>query len=120
MSIDLVVTMVLFALAAAAGAGIRFVVSGSLDNDDLPIGTLTVNILASFALGIITGADDPLPTVLGIGAIGALSTWSAAANEAAEMSREGKGGLAGAYLALSVSTCVLAAWFGLRLGPLVL
>ncbi|MGB5758994.1 MAG: CrcB family protein [Acidimicrobiales bacterium] len=120
MSIDLVVTFVLFSLAAAAGAGIRFVVGGSLDNDDLPMGTLAVNILASFALGIITGAGDPLPTVLGIGAIGALSTWSATANEAAEMSREGKGVLAGAYLALSVSSCVLAAWFGLRLGPVVL
>ncbi len=119
MTLELVVTVALFAVAAAAGSALRFVVGRRLENDDFPVATLTVNIVASFALGMITGADDPLPTVVGIGAIGALSTWSTAANEVAEMSRDGKGALAGAYLALSVSTCVLAAWFGLRLGPAV-
>ncbi len=53
---------------------------------------------------------------MGTGALGALSTWSAAANEAAIMARRGEGYLALAYLALTVLSGVTFAWFGLQLG----
>jgi CrcB protein len=78
-----------------------------------------VNLVASFALGMIVAAADPWPTIVGIGALGALSTWSTVANEAAAMSREDRGAMALAYLGLTVSSGVLAAWFGLQLGPVV-
>lgn len=105
----------LFALAAAAGAVVRFVVASRL-NRDLPIGTLAVNLAASAAIGLAVAAPDPVATVLGIGALGALSTWSTTANETAALAREGHGALGLGYLALTVSSGILAAWFGLRLG----
>lgn len=118
MTVGLVVTIVLVALAAGAGATLRFLVGARL-NREFPVGTLVVNLAASFALGIIVAADDPIPTILGVGALGALSTWATVANEAAAMSRDGKGALALGYLGLTVTTGVLAAWFGLKLGPLI-
>ena len=119
MSPEVVITAVLVALAAAAGAVVRHLVDGHL-NGDFPIGTLAVNLAASFALGLVAGAGDPVPTIVGVGALGALSTWSATANEAATMARAGAGRLALGYLGLSVSSGVLLAWFGLRLGSVLI
>lgn len=114
-----VVLVLLFSLAAAAGAAARFLITNYL-NGDFPLGTLTVNIAASFAIGIVVSLDDPMPTIVGIGALGALSTWSVTATEVAEMSRSGRAGLGLGYLGLTVSSGVLAAWFGLKLGQLLL
>lgn len=113
-----VVLIVAVALAGAAGAALRSVISERLNNE-FPFGTLAINLGASFALGLIVGTDSPIPTVVGIGALGALSTWSVAAAEAAEMARTGRGSLAMSYLGLLASTGVLTAWFGLQLGPML-
>lgn len=106
-----------FAAAAALGAVVRYL-TGLMLNNDFPLGTLGVNLLASFLLGLLVGADvgDHMGLIVGTGALGALSTWSAAANEAAIMARRGEGYLAMAYIALSVLSGVTFAWFGLRLG----
>lgn len=102
--------------AAAVGTGIRFAVGARL-NGDFPLGTLLVNIAASFLLGVVAAADDPLPVIVGVGALGALSTWSTAATEAAAMARRGEGLLAVGYVWLSVTSGIVAAWLGLQLGP---
>ena len=115
MSVGDVVVFVLVVVAAAVGAALRFVI-GSRFNREFPTGTLLVNLVAAAGLGFVVAAADPLPTIVGIGGLGALSTWSAAANEAGAMSRDGHGRLGLAYLALTVSTGILAAWFGLKLG----
>ena len=106
---------VLFVLAAGLGAVVRFVLADRL-NRDFPVGTLAANLAASAALGLAVSAPDAVATVLGIGALGSLSTWSTAANEAAAYSREDHGALGLGYLALLVSSGILAAWIGLRLG----
>ncbi len=112
------VIIVLTAIAAAAGAALRFVVGGYL-NHEFPVGTLAVNLVASFLLGLVVSAADPIPTIVGIGALGALSTWSTAATEAAEMARTDRAALGLTYLGLTVSSGVLLAWFGLQLGPAI-
>lgn len=106
-----------FIAAAGIGAVVRFLV-GLLLNNDFPIGTLAVNLLASLLLGVLVGADvdENMSIIVGTGALGALSTWSAAANEVAVLARNNEGKLALAYLALSVLSGVTFAWFGLRLG----
>ncbi|MDH3300981.1 MAG: CrcB family protein [Acidimicrobiia bacterium] len=113
------VVAVMAAMLAAAGVGtiVRFLTS-LLFNDQFPVGTLAVNLLASTLLGLLVGADvgDSMSLIVGTGALGALSTWSAAANEAAIMARRGEGYLALAYLALTVLSGVTFAWFGLQLG----
>lgn len=113
------VVLVMAAMLAAAGVGtlVRYL-SGVLFNHDFPLGTLGVNLLASTLLGLLVGADvgDSMSMIVGTGALGALSTWSTAANEAAIMARRGEGSLALAYLALTVLSGVTFAWFGLQLG----
>lgn len=108
----------LVALAAGFGAILRYAAAYRL-NEDFPVGTLVVNLAASFLLGLIGAAEDPIPVVVGIGALGAMSTWSTAAAETAGMAREGDGLLAAGYVALTVTSGILAAWFGLRLGPVL-
>lgn len=107
--------VLLVIVAAGAGAVVRFLLAEQL-NRDFPVGTLAANLAASAALGIAVSAPEVVATVLGIGALGSLSTWSTAANEAAAFSREEHGALGIGYLALTVSSGILAAWIGLRLG----
>lgn len=116
MSVDWIVVAG-FALAAAVGAIVRFMVS-TLANNEFPYGTLAVNLIASCGLGYLVGSDiDPdLFVVVAVAGLGALSTWSTAANEAAEMARRDEGKLAVAYLALMVFTGILMAWIGLQVG----
>ncbi|MDH3295792.1 MAG: CrcB family protein, partial [Acidimicrobiia bacterium] len=109
-----------FLAAAALGAVVRYL-TGLLMNHEFPSGTLAVNLLASFLLGLVTGAGvgQYMGLIVGAGALGALSTWSHVANEAAVMARRDEGRMAVAYLALSVLSGVTFAWFGLRLGAVL-
>ena len=113
------VVLVIAAMVAAAAVGtiVRYL-TDLLLNNDFPIGTLAVNLGASTLLGLLVGADagDSMTLIVGVGALGAMSTWSAAANEAAIMARRGEGYLALAYLALTVLSGVTFAWFGLQVG----
>ena len=110
-----IVVGVLVAVAAAAGAILRYLAGRAL-NDAFPTGTLLVNLVASLALGVVTAAPDPAPLVVGVGLLGALSTWSTAAAETAAMARRGEGALAAGYVGLTATGGIVAAWFGLRLG----
>jgi len=109
-----------FVAAAALGAAVRYL-TGLILNNDFPLGTLGVNLLGSFLLGLLVGADvgDHMGLVVGTGAVGALSTWSATANEAAVMARSNEGYLAIAYIGLTVLSGVTFAWFGIRLGAAI-
>lgn len=110
-----VVIGVLVFVTAAGGAALRYLVGRQL-NGAFPTGTLAVNLVASMALGIITAAPDPLPAVIGIGMLGALSTWSTAAVEAAALARGGEGAMAAGYIGLTVTGGIVAAWVGLTVG----
>lgn len=72
--------------------------------------------MASFVLGFVVEAAEPVPVVIGIGGLGALSTWSTAADEVATMARDGDGDLAAGYLGLTVTSGIVAAWLGLVIG----
>lgn len=100
------------AALAAIGATLRFLVSGYL-NGLFPTGTLAVNLVASFTLGLISGLGSEWSMVVAAGGLGALSTWSTAANEVAAMARDEQGPLAAAYLACSVTAAVVLAWLGI-------
>ncbi|MFV0259885.1 MAG: fluoride efflux transporter FluC [Acidimicrobiales bacterium] len=112
----MIILILLFVVAAAAGASLRAVSNQVANTIHFPYGTLTVNLIASFALGAVSGAEwgGPWPTVFGVAGLGALSTWSTLANEAATMARERQGGIALLYVTLSCTAGVLAAWFGLQ------
>ena len=76
----------MIALGGASGACLRFFISESmlkLLGKGFPFGTLTVNILGSLLMGILYGLIDkeiitasPAKTLIGIGFLGALTTFS--------------------------------------------
>lgn len=108
-----VLTAIGIALAAALGASLRQLASTRL-NAELPYGTWVVNVVASLALGMSAGQDEWVQTIVGLGALGALSTWSTVAAEVAKLARDGQGRVALLYLAAMTTTSVLAAWIGLQ------
>ena len=71
-------TVVLFGLAAGAGALLRWQAGRRLPR---PLATLAVNVVGAFALGLLSGAADPVATVLGAGGLGALTTFSTLADD---------------------------------------
>lgn len=74
-------TLVIASLAGSAGALARYLVSGWVQetlHSDFPLGTLTVNVVGSFALGLLIGMGDlhSLPIVAGVGFLGGFTTFS--------------------------------------------
>ena len=71
-------TIILFGTAAAAGALLRWQTGRLLPR---PLATLAVNVVGAFALGLLSGAADPVLTVLGAGGLGVLTTFSTLADD---------------------------------------
>lgn len=71
-------TVLLVALGAAVGAPVRFVAATWLD-DEVPVGTFTVNLVGSFLLGLFSAwsLGDHAISLLGTGFCGGLTTYSA-------------------------------------------
>ncbi|MDY6817149.1 MAG: fluoride efflux transporter CrcB [Halobacteriales archaeon] len=101
----------------ALGALLRYWVTDRLPADRFPVGTLTVNVLGSFALGVLTflGADSELVLFLGTGACGSFTTYSSFAFETVRLWETGDrpaaignafGNLIGAGIALGVAWVV--------------
>jgi CrcB protein len=110
-----VITVAAFALAAVAGALTRAEVGHRL-NRDHPLGTLTVNVFGAFALGLLAGASNPVLTVVGVGGLGTLTTFSSFARDAVALVEEGRVRAALAYVAATVGLGLAAAGAGLALG----
>ncbi|MGZ4676031.1 MAG: fluoride efflux transporter FluC [Acidimicrobiia bacterium] len=110
----------LVALAGALGAPARYLVERAVSErrgHGFPWGTLAVNLLGCLLLGALTGAVefhgwslDP-KTVLGVGFLGAFTTFSAFAVEADRLPSR----LATAYVAASLLGGLAAAGIGLAL-----
>jgi CrcB protein len=69
------------ALAGGVGALARLALSGEVSGSaagSFPAGTLVVNLLGAFLLGVVVGADagDDLRSLLGTGLLGAFTTFS--------------------------------------------
>ncbi|MGM0370938.1 MAG: fluoride efflux transporter CrcB [Halobacteriota archaeon] len=60
------------------GASLRHVVSTWVEHEEFPLGTLTVNVLGSFLLGLLTFAGVTNSTMLlfGVGLCGSFTTFS--------------------------------------------
>ncbi len=99
------ITAVLFVVAAGAGAIARSVLATSMWR------TAAVNIAGSFGLGLLSTWTGPEATIVGVGALGSLTTFSTFAAQAVDSERlQGAvylvvslvGGIAAAALALSL------------------
>lgn len=109
-------------VAGGLGAGLRFVVDGLIAERhalEMPIGTLAINVVGSFVLGLLTGAlttAHPLLAILGVGLCGGFTTFSTAMLEAALLLRSHRLGLAGLQAVSMLMLSVGAAAFGFVVG----
>jgi CrcB protein len=73
------VTPLLVALGAAIGAPLRFAMATALDEERFPTGTLLVNVIGSFLLGLFVGGgvSGSWWALLGTGFCGGFTTYSA-------------------------------------------
>ena len=78
------------------------------------IGTLLINLLGAFALGLLTNTGGSTAVVLGTGALGSLTTISGLALHLDQLLRNDKK-LALGYLVLSISGGIAAALLGIKL-----
>lgn len=115
--------LLLIALGAAIGAPARYLITRAVQqrhDSVFPWGTLTVNVIGSFVLGLLTAASshvDPLVAAwLGVGFCGALTTYSTFAYETLQVAENGARFLAVANAVASVIAGLGAASIGWALG----
>ena len=109
------------ALGGALGALARYGVANAIGTRAFPWATLTINVVGSFALGLVlAGAVGRWPAAVSfavtVGLLGAFTTFSTFSFEATELLREGRAAAAGAYVAASVVLGLLASAAGYLAG----
>lgn len=112
----------------ALGTGLRLCLSGLLAakyGDTFPIGTLVVNVLGSFVIGIYTALTGPEGTILAtplsrqfitIGVIGGFTTFSSFSLQTLNLAAGGEWLRGALNVLLSVALCLLGVWAGNALG----
>jgi fluoride exporter len=111
-----VITAIAFVFAAAAGTVARADIGQRWNrHEGFPAGTLAVNVVGSFLLGLSSGLDQPAATVIGVGGIGALTTFSSLARDAVALAEQGQRAVALGYLSITVGAGVAAAAAGVAL-----
>ena len=116
------------ALGGLLGSVARFWLSGAvqrLNGNDFPTGTLAVNILGSFVIGVVMAFSlergTPGPTLrlfLTVGFCGGFTTMSSFSYETAALVRDGQTALAFGNIAASVGGSLAATCLGYTLGRL--
>jgi CrcB protein len=110
----------LVALAAGAGAVLRYLVERAVPPHHFPRGTIVVNTTGSFLLGLVTaGVTGDVRTVLSVGLLGGYTTLSTLAVETMALAERGRRGAALLNVGLSAVLGLGAAGLGLALGELL-
>ena len=119
-------------LGGGLGSVGRYLVAGldhHLNRHAFPFGTLLVNLLGCFAIGVVAAwlvsdkladhAREPWRLVLAIGVLGGFTTFSTFGLETVRLLGEGRVGLAAGYVLASNLGNVALAWAGLALATRV-
>jgi CrcB protein len=117
--------LLFIALGGASGAVARYLLAGwahRLWEGTLPVGTLLVNVVGSFAIGVVYVllAEKQLihpdwRGVLMVGFLGAFTTFSTFSLETIGLIESGHPGLAAGYMLASAVVCVLMAGAAMQL-----
>ena len=105
-------TAVGFLAAAGVATLLRVAASARLNREVFPTGTLAVNVIGSFALGLLAGAGEATTVIVAGGALGSLTTFSTLAVETTELWRRNRRRAVG-YAAASLAGGVAAAYLGI-------
>ncbi|GAP77178.1 MULTISPECIES: fluoride efflux transporter CrcB [Pseudoalteromonas] len=117
-------TYFFIAIGGALGACARFGISElalKLLPKGFPFGTLAVNILGSLLMGILYGLLDremlshPHRVTLGVGFLGALTTFSTFSMDTLLLLQQGQWLKVALNVLLNVGMCIFMAWIGLML-----
>lgn len=83
-----------------------------------PWGTLAVNVIGSFLMGVLFAslATDAQKMLLGVGFLGGFTTFSAFSLDAVGLAQDGRLGLAMLYVSVSVGVSIIALLLGIVLG----
>jgi CrcB protein len=116
-----VIVVVGVGVVGGAGAIARFLLDGAVAGRlgrEFPYGTLVVNIVGAFALGVLVGAalDRDAYRLAGTGLIGAFTTFSTWALESHRLGEDGQLGLGAVNFAVSLVLGVAIAWAGRHVG----
>ena len=113
-------TSLFVALGGAIGAWLRFAAGRLAGSAAFPWATLGVNILGSFAMGLLAawlaraGGSESARLLLGVGVLGGFTTFSAFSLEVVSLAQRGSIGLAGLYVAASLLGGIGALFVGLK------
>jgi CrcB protein len=94
----------------AIGAVLRHAVSRRLSSDGIPSGTLAVNVVGSFVLGLLlfVGAGESTLRLVGTGICGSFTTFSSFSVETVGLYERGDRGLAVANAAVNLAGSLAA------------
>ena len=117
--------LLLVAAGGAAGAVLRFVIAGSMAaafGRDFPYGTLLVNVTGSLLIGFLFVAlsaraedSEVWRSLLVVGFLGALTTFSTFSIETVQLIENGALMRALTNVVLNVLMCIVACWGGVWL-----
>ena len=112
----------LICLGGAIGTGARYMIAISMSRmagTAFPYGTLLVNVVGSFLLGLLMQlslstqlVSTDMRLIIGIGVLGGFTTYSAFNQETLVLVREDAWGVAVAYLTATLFGCLLAGALG--------
>lgn len=119
------VKTLMVAVGGMVGSVLRYgvtVLAQRLCGDAFPLGTLTVNTVGCFVVGVLLPLLDrqllssESRALLMVGLIGGFTTFSAFGFETVELARRGAVDLAFTNVALNVGLGLLAVWLGIQAG----
>lgn len=121
--------LLLIALGGAGGALCRYGLVNLInqfDHGKFPLGTLMVNVIGSFLIGILyvliaerLSLHPDWRSILMVGFLGAFTTFSTFSLEAITLLENGQLMTAISYIASSVLICLLVAWMAIVLTRLI-
>lgn len=112
----------LVAVGGAIGAVLRYAISYTIASSEFPWSTLMVNVVGSFALGILSVmainnlVSKDATLLLGVGLLGAFTTMSTFSFETVDLLKNDQYILALTYSSLSFLLCIVCAFVGWELG----
>jgi CrcB protein len=111
------VSIVLVAIGSAIGGVARFLMQywfAQWIGLSFPWGTLTVNVLGCFAIGVTYGLTEHAFSrhFIGVGILGGFTTFSSFSFEAMSLLQNDRPGAALGYIGLSVGLCLVMVYVG--------
>jgi len=108
-------------LLGGVGAVSRFLLDAAVSTRArraFPFGTLAVNLSGAFLLGILVGAavGTGAYRLVGVGLLGAYTTFSTWALESHRLSEDGEGRLGAANVLVSLALGIVVVWLGRKIG----